>query len=276
MKITKKKLRKLIRESLNIQTIPQKYHYIINTIPNLSIYVQVINEFNTSIDLQSNGSIIASVTLKHLTRPNKPNDPCIPKTMSISSIFTQPDYQEFANDIAGSSGIGRLMIDLAFYYAEMQGFGITSDFDGGNSPIINHMIQKTLKTDPTYYKQTTAQGNDTMDFFNKTVDPDDDCYSDIFDAEGVYELVNDLGYTEAEAYEMLGLTGLKFPFATASSWRKRGIESIKPLWDMLTQKESEEIEDRYNVRGMEFSGAYDITPTPEEIRRREEEKRRNI
>jgi len=191
--------------------------------------------------------------------------------MSISAIHTALDYQEL--------GIGELMFDLAFYYAELKGYGITTDFDGGNTPIINYIIKKALQNDPSYYKQVTKMGNDMMDFFDATSDPDDDCYSELFDNEGVYELVNDEGYTEEEAYDAVGFGSSydeKFPIGTTSSWRKRGIESIKPLWDMLTQKSSPDILYRSNVRGNQFRDSYSNTPTPEEIRLRQRETNKDL
>jgi hypothetical protein len=269
MKITKKELRKIIKETLSIQTIPPKYLAIINSIPDLSLAVIEDPLIDASLDLHSGDEMIASVQFKELTGADI-NHPCIPNTMSISAIHTSLDYQEL--------GIGELMFDLAFYYAELKGYGITTDFDGGNTPIINYIIKKALQNDPSYYKQVTKMGNDMMDFFNATSDPDDDCYSELFDNEGVYELVNDEGYTEEEAYDAVGFGSPgseKFPIGTTSSWRKRGIESIKPLWDMLTQKPRPDILYRSNVRGNQFRDSYSNTPTPEEIRRREEEKRRN-
>ena len=250
---------KSMNESLLLE---KKYDQLMATLPGLSLVVTEDMPRGAALDLQHNGYIIASAELKALSV--NPGEPCIPETMSVSTIHTVQDYQ--------SLGIGELLLDLVFYYASTldggKGRGITTDFDGGNTPIINYMIQRALE-DPSYYKQTTTVGNDKMDFFNKTSDPDDDCYSSLLDDEGVYELINDPQSrfsSEEDVLDYLGLTGDNSPFGTTSSWRKRGIESLKPLYDMLTGRQSSEILYRPVIRDRQFQSAFDDTPTADDIR----------
>jgi hypothetical protein len=72
--------------------------------------------------------------------------------------------------------------------------------------------------------------------------------------------------SEEEAYEAAfgeaGMTGEAFPIGTTNSWRKKGIESMKPIYDMLVNRQNADV--LYN-RGRQFQDAYDNTPTPEEI-----------
>ena len=155
-------------------------------LPGLSLLVNNVRLL-THLDLQNNGNLIASAELKLISNEI---EPCIPKTMSISAIHVSPMYQNM--------GIADLLLDLVFYHASTldggKGRGITTDFDSGNAPIINYMIQRGLK-DPAYYKQTTPAGNDKMDFFNKTDDHDHDSYSNLLDGSADYELINDHGYS---------------------------------------------------------------------------------
>ena len=251
---------KNMNESLLLET---KYDQLMAALPGLSLVVTEDMPLGAALDLQHNGYIIASAELKALSANT--GEPCIPETMSVSTIHTAQDYQNL--------GVGELLLDLIFYYASTldggKGRGITTDFDGGNTPIINYMIQKAMR-DPKYYKQTTTAGNDKMDFFNKTSDPDDDCYSNLFDESGVYELIDDHGYSEEQAYdEAFGEASMSdeaFPIGTTSSWRKRGIESMKPIYDMLTQRQSADVLYRSAIRNRQFRDAYDDTPTPEQIR----------
>ena len=257
MKITRSQLRSLIKESILLET---KYDKLMAMLPDLSLSIESEGiPGGEALDLYSGGALIASASLMYITMPD---NPCIPNTISISTIHVDPSHQNF--------GVGELLFDLIFYYASTlpavngKGYGITTDFEGGNTPIINYMIRRALEN-PVYYKQSTDAGNDKMDFFEKTADPDDDCYSEFFDDAGVYELIDEMGYSEEEAYRELGYTDENFPIGTTSSWRKRGIESIKPVWEMLTQKQSPDILYRPVARMKGFRQAYNSTPTPEEI-----------
>ena len=243
-----------INESLLLES---KYDQLMVQLPDLSLSVSFDQSSSGALDLHDGGYLIASAVLHHLTIPS---NPCIPNTMSISNIHVASSHQNL--------GIGDLLLDLIFYHASTldggKGYGITTDFEGGNTPIINYMIQRAFQ-DPAYYKQRTSAGNDKMDFFEKTADPDDDCYAEVFDEAGVYEFIDD-GMTEEEAYEEAGFSDENFPLGTTSSWRKRGIEAMKPVWDMLTQKQSPDILYRPVARMKGFRQEYDNTPTPEEIR----------
>ena len=258
MKITRRQLRSLIKESILLES---KYDQLMAQLPDLSLSITSEGvPGGEALDLHAGGYLIASASLMYLTIPS---NPCIPNTISISTIHVDAGYQNL--------GIGAFLFDLIFYYASTlppvngKGYGITTDFSGGNTPIINYMIKRALK-DPSYYKHTTDAGSDKMDFFEKTADPYDDCYSEVFDDAGVYELVDEKGYSEEEAYREVGYTDENFPLGTTSSWRKRGIESMKPIWDMLTQRQHPDISYRTANRMKAFRQAFDDTPTPEEIR----------
>ena len=188
---------------------------------------------------------------------------CIPNTYSVSSIYTDRIMQ--------NRGVSDLMFDLIFYYCEVVAplapAGITTDFKGGNTAVINNVINSKIyapKNQGLYYKQTTKKGNDEMDFFGLTPDdPDDDCYSELYDEEGVIDSVLYGKSSPGEAAKMSDN-----PFGTTSSWRKRGIQSMAEVWNMLTSRTSsskfndDQIKLRRRVR---FSDAYDNSPTPEEI-----------
>lgn len=257
MRLTRRQLKALIVESLLLES---KYDQLMMRLPDLSLSVSFDQSSDGALDLHDGDNLIASAALHRLALPDYP---CIPETMSVSNIHVDTSYQNL--------GIGELLFDLVFYYAstlnngknDRKGFGITTDFEGGNTPIINYMIQSALQ-DPVYYKQYTKLGNDKMDFFNKTIDPDDDCYAELFDEDGVYEFIDD-GMTEEEAYEEAGYSDENFPLGTTSSWRKRGIESMKPVWDTLTQRQSPDLLYRPVARMKGFRQAFDNTPTPEEI-----------
>ena len=238
-------------------------------LPGLSLFVNNVR-LVTHLDLQNNGNLIASAELRLISNEDLP---CIPQTMSISTIHVSSMYQNM--------GIADLLLDLVFYHASIldggKGRGITTDFQGGNTPIINYIIKRASQ-DSAYYKQTTPAGSDKMDFFEKTVDPDDDCYSELLDDSGVYELVDDHGYSEEDAYKEVfgkaGMTDDAFPIGTTSSWRKRGIESMKPIYDSLRlnafrpgHQGADQIGGfRAAMRSRQFQREYDRTPTPEEIR----------
>ena len=256
MKITRRQLNSLISESLLLES---KYDQLMTALPELSLSVSGEGVAGgVALDLHDGSYLIASAILRELSSSG---NPCIPNTMSISTIHVDASHQKL--------GVGEFLFDLIFYYASTldggEGYGITTDFEGGNTPIINYMIQRALQ-DPAYYKQHTSAGNDKMDFFGKTVDPDDDCYSEILDDDGVYELINDEGYSEEAAYEAVGYTDVNFPLGTTSSWRKRGIESMEPIWNMLTQKLSSGTYTHPGTRMKQFRQAYDDSPTPEEIK----------
>ena len=267
-------LRKLIRESVRKIILEADHVSALARLPGLSLLVNN-RQLTITLDLQNNGNLIASAELKLISGQD---EPCIPQTMSISTIHVAPEYQNI--------GLSDLLLDLVFYHASTldggKGRGITTDFQGGNTPIINYIIKRALQ-DPAYYKQTTPAGNDKMDFFEKTVDPDDDCYSELFDEAGVYELIDDHGYSEEEAYEEAfgeaGMSDEAFPIGTTSSWRKRGIESMKPIYDMLRLnafRPGHQGVDQMlmpSIRSRQFRQAYDRTPTPGEIRRYQKEKK---
>ena len=266
-------LRKLIRESIRKMIVEADHSNIMTSMPNLALSVSdAINAGEVDLDLHDEGILIASATLKNITTEEYP---CIPETLSISTIYTNPSYQ--------GVGIGALMLDLIFYYAEFKygkkkeigdekPRGITTDFVGGNTPIINYIIRQA-SNNPAYYEQETPAPHKKkkMDFFGKTPDPNDDCYAEVFDDDGVYELVDVYGFSEEEAYEELGYSDESFPIGTTSSWRKQGIEAFGPVWEALTSKTAPY--HFFDTRSTDFIDAHQSSPTPDEIRRYQKEKR---
>ena len=299
-------LRKLIRESIRKIILETTEHdSLLAALPGLALRYQETfddsNEDITILDLFNGQDLIASATLTKLTgqlqgHPLKflddeivdqrleyiksqgdlkdavgadedgevrywHNAKCIPNTYSVSSIYT--------NVSAQNKGIGDLMFDLIFYYCEaiapLAPAGITTDFQGGNTAVINNVINSKInapENQGVYYKQVTKGGNDEMDFFGLTVDPDDDCYSELYHEEGVVDDVFYNGVSPEAAATMA-----KNPFGTTSSWRKRGIQSMSEIWNMLTSRETL-IDDELLLpgrRGIDFRRAYDQSPTPEEI-----------
>jgi len=297
-------LRKLIRESIRKIILETTEHdSLLAALPNLSLrYQETVdggNEDITILDLFNGQDLIASATLTKLTgqlqgHPLRSLDPnveqrlkgmsdeeygdavgedeygeirywhdakCIPNTYSVSSVYTDRSSQ--------NRGIGDLMFDLIFYYCEviapLAPAGITTDFEGGNTAVINNVINSKIN-DPAnqgvYYKQVTKGGNDEMDFFGITPDRDDDCYSELYHEEGVLDDVFFNGLTPAQA-----AATAKNPFGTTSSWRKRGIQSMAEVWNMLTSRDPNVDDDLHlgSKRRSGFIKAYDQSPTPEEI-----------
>jgi len=254
---------KKMNESLLLES---DHSTVLKRLPGLSLLVNNVRRI-TTLDLQNNGNLIAAVELRLISNQG---EPCIPKTMSITAIHVSSMYQNM--------GIADLLLDLAFYHVSTlddgKGRGITTDFESGNTPIINYIIQQQLK-DPSYYKQATKEGSTEMDFFEQTADPDDDCYSNLFDEAGVYQSI-EFGATpeEALASANLGDEEITFPIGTTSSWRKRGIESMKPIYDRLRlnafrpgHQGADQVGGfRAAMRTRQFQREYDRTPTPEEIR----------
>ena len=190
------------------------------------------------------------------------NAKCIPNTYAVSSIYTDRASQ--------NRGIGDLMFDLIFYYCEaiapLAPAGITTDFEGGNTAVINNVIASKInnpKNQGVYYKQVTKGRNDEMDFFGLTDDPDDDCYSELADELGAYFDVFFAGKSPKEAIDSMDVS-----IGTTSSWRKRGIQSMAGVWNALTSRTDNVYFDDYRIesdRRTGFDKAYTNSPTPEEI-----------
>ena len=261
-----------ITESLLLES---DHSDVLERLPGLSLLVSNVRGIIT-LDLQNNGNLIAALELRLISSQG---EPCIPKTMSITGIHVSSMYQNM--------GIADLLLDLAFYHVSTlddgKGRGITTDFESGNTPIINYIIQRALK-DPSYYKQATNLGSTEMDFFEQTADPDDDCYSNLFDEAGIYQSI-EFGSTPEEAFVAAGLPDEEyaFPIGTTSSWRKRGIESMKPLYDRLRlnafrpgHQGADQVGGfREAMRTRQFQREYDRTPTPEEVRAYQRDRKLN-
>ena len=86
---------------------------------------------------------------------------------------------------------------------------------------------------------------------------------ELYHEEGVIDDVF-FNFTSPEAAgQMVGN-----PFGTTSSWRKRGIQSMSEVWNMLTSRASNVNFDHFQITNDRRSGfikAFDRSPTPKEI-----------
>lgn len=294
--ITLGQLKKLIRESVRQKLIENNafdpYKKAFDNFPNMALNFKDRGSGILTFDIyqvNESGSeeIIASAVLDKLTGDSYSTiDPegfeevetrqCIPDTYAATTLYTNVGRQ--------SKGLSKLLIDMLFYKMGEMGAGLTTDIDSGNTPIVSFLIRSMLNSSPEYVKRTTAAGNDKMDFFNMTSDPDDDCWSqwmEEWSPRSAYDtfdkLVNDRKRTRKEAEkEILDFatdTSNDFSFGTLSSWKREGWESLKPVWDKLTANheaiktnnpyQSQRNFDRQRVDG--FDDALYHTPTQEDI-----------
>ena len=92
-------------------------------------------------------------------------DSCIPKT-----------YQVRYSAVAGKGkGHGSLMYGLAFRFANINGYGLTSDHAMSTSSDAKVLWNKFADTKGMTKKKTKA-GNDKFDYYEKTADKQDDCW----------------------------------------------------------------------------------------------------
>lgn len=294
--ITLGHLKKLIRESVRENLIEnnafEPYKKAFDNFPNMALNFKDRGSGILTFDIyqvNESGSeeVIASAVLDKLTGDSYSTiDPegfeevetrqCIPDTYAATTLYTSVGKQ--------SKGLSKLLIDMLFFKLGEMGAGLTTDIDSGNTPIVSFMIRSMLNSHPEYVKRTTAAGNDKMDFFNMTSDPDDDCWSEWMEewtprsAYATFDmLVKDKKRTRKEAEKQIldfaSNTSNEFSFGTLSSWKREGWESLRPVWEKLTSNhqailtnnpyQSQRAFDRQRADG--FDAALWHTPTQQDI-----------
>jgi hypothetical protein len=95
-----------------------------------------------------------------------------------------PDTFQVAHSAAATKGkgYGSLMYGLAFRYANMNGYGLTSDHGNSTSADAKVLWDRYADTKGMVKKKTKA-GNDKFDYYEKTDDKEDDCGMDVNDTE---------------------------------------------------------------------------------------------
>ena len=93
-------------------------------------------------------------------------EPCIPQTYQVNMVFVKDQFR--------GNKLQKKLMDMAFYIAEKEGFGLTSDHKDGTKPKAARAWQAIEKSSQ-YVKQKTSSGSDTFDYSDKTPDPNDDC-----------------------------------------------------------------------------------------------------
>jgi len=93
-------------------------------------------------------------------------EPCIPQTYQVNVVYVKDKYR--------GNKLQKKLMDIAFYIAEKEGFGLTSDHKDGTKPKAARAWQAIEKSSQ-YVKQKTASGSDTFDYSDETPDPNDDC-----------------------------------------------------------------------------------------------------
>lgn len=168
--------RKFLKESKSAVTeingLPIHLYYRNTWRDNFMIILYTVTEENKEniskgIKIHDNFEILGSIQIVNT------EDPCIPKTLQVGTIFRNSKYS--------GQGLGPLLYDLAFFVAQSMGYGLTSDRETGTKKSARKRWAN-IEADPNYEKQRTAAGNDTFDYNKSTPDPDDDCtYDDITD-----------------------------------------------------------------------------------------------
>ena len=193
MKITKKELQFLIKESIfdaarrkiagtfDIESMKDTPRAPLNPVQNTALKIYL---------LSSDGSS-GYVFLYQKTMPNiqptklnvehfceligyinfeKTSKPCITNndgpTIQVNSIAVTEDFQ--------NQGYGSLLYGILFQYAKDNGFGVTSDHNTSTSSKAKE-FWNTLPHTNAYKKRKTSKDNDVFDYEGKTPDRDDDC-----------------------------------------------------------------------------------------------------
>lgn len=93
-------------------------------------------------------------------------EPCIPLTYQVNMVFVKDQFR--------GNKLQKKLMDMAFYIAEKEGFGLTSDHKDGTRPKAAR-AWKAIEKSSLYTKQKTSRGSDTFDYSDETPDPNDDC-----------------------------------------------------------------------------------------------------
>lgn len=123
----------------------------------------------SSMDIRRNEhfqayELIGAITVKNTMITT--NEPCIPKTYEVASIFVEKNYR--------GMGFQKILMDQAFRLTSKEGAGLTSDHKYGTKAGAAGAWDKIEKSSQ-YTKKTTKAGNDTFDYNDSTPDQEDDC-----------------------------------------------------------------------------------------------------
>ena len=137
-------------------------------------------------------SIIGEVTVASL----KSDGPCL-KTQGgnpswhVEAIHTDEKFRNV--------GYGGLLYGFAFYIADQNNAGLTSDKNVGSKEDAVGKWKSFEKNSQTFDKLQTPAGNDTFDYDETTPDPDDDC--DVLAAAEENATDHSLGHKNPKIYE---------------------------------------------------------------------------
>ena len=104
----------------------------------------------------------------------KTDEPCIPITYEVSWVSVRGRHQ--------GQNYGKMLYDLAFYVANSDGHGLTSDHSVGTMERAKK-LWKSIESSPEYEKRKTEKGNDEFDYDESTPDLYDDCGEAIEDMD---------------------------------------------------------------------------------------------
>jgi hypothetical protein len=190
MKLTTKKLKKLIQEQVDnkalkaIQSVVAK-----GNIPErYALYIAAYDDSYTLVLYQLPPLRTEVVAFCRIDKTLKP---CIPETYEVLAIArkTDRDYK----------GIGAVMYDIASTIVKLQhNGGITSDHQNSSSTASYKVWQKMLKSGK-YKKRTTKWKNNKFDYTGSDTpeDPNDDCNlpgSGVAASDNSLQIINDSPY----------------------------------------------------------------------------------
>jgi len=136
--------------------------------------------------------IIGEVTLSSL----KSDGPCLKAngmnpSWHVEAIHTAEEFRNV--------GYGGLLYGFAFYVADQNNAGLTSDKNVGSKEDAVVKWKSFEKNTQTFDKVETPDGNDTFDYDESTPDPDDDC--DVLAAADENATDHSFGHTNPQIYE---------------------------------------------------------------------------
>ena len=196
MKLTKKELNKLIKESIfdnirkkiagtfdieSMKSIPRKP---LNPVSNTALcmtgnkrtgyiilYTKSLpQESVTYHNFKNYQNVIGFIKFKATTKP------CIPETIEVKFTAVDAPYQ--------GQGYSALLKGILFQYAKDNNLGVTSDHTQSTSPSAAK-FWKTLPYTSGYVKRKTPAGNNKFDYTGSTPDKYDDCSSGLWGPKGM-------------------------------------------------------------------------------------------
>lgn len=188
MKITKKELQNLIKESIfdsmrrglagtfNIESMKDTPRDPLNPMERSAVFIAKTNEHNGAIYLYEKILPNKQVDKKNcgefcnligFLKFSKTREPCIPTTVEVKFIAVTSAYK--------NKGYGSLLYGLMFQHAKDMGVGVTSDHTSSTSDDAKAFWDRLPYTSGYQKRKTQIYGNDEFDYYNKTEDPNDDC-----------------------------------------------------------------------------------------------------